>query len=56
MISNKHKNVCKILNYIKHLLILACTVIECASISAFSSLIGISSGIARFAATKLILI
>ena len=46
--SKKHKKVCKILNYLEHLLILASTVIACVSISAFPSLVGIPVGIASF--------
>ena len=41
MISNKHKKICKISNYIKHLLILASTAAGYVSISAFPSLVGI---------------
>ena len=42
--NNMHKNVCKILNCIEHLL--ASVVTVCVSISAFSSLVGILVGIA----------
>ena len=45
MISKKHKNVCTTLNYIEHFLILASTITEYISISAFASYIGISVGI-----------
>ena len=45
MMSKKHKKVCQILNYIKHLLILVSAVIGCVSISAFDSLAGIFVGI-----------
>ena len=41
MISNKQKNVCTTLDYVEHFLILATTVSECTSISAFASLLGI---------------
>ena len=43
--SEKHKKVCKTLNYIEHLLILAFVVTECVLISAFTSLVGIPIGI-----------
>ena len=43
--SKKHKKVCITLNYIQHLLILAFTITECVSISAFASLVGIPIGI-----------
>ena len=43
--SRKHKYVCTALNYIEHFLILSSTITGCISISAFSSLIGISIGI-----------
>ena len=39
--SKKHKNVCRVLNYIEHLLILIYTVTGCISISAFASLVDI---------------
>ena len=48
LISKKHKNVCKILNYIEHLLILAFIATGCVSISGFPSLVGIPAGIASF--------
>ena len=44
--SKKHKNFCRILNYIKHSLIAIFTITGCVSISAFSSLVGIPIGIA----------
>ena len=44
--SKKHKNFCRVLNYIDHLLILASTITGCISISAFASLFGIPIGIA----------
>ena len=43
--SKKHKKVCTTLNYIENLLILASTITECFSISAFISLVGIPIGI-----------
>ena len=43
--------VCKFLNYIEHLLILASTVTGCVSISAFASLVGFPVGIASSATT-----
>ena len=49
MISKKHRRVCKAVNYIEHLLILASVVTGCVSISAFASLVGISEGITNSA-------
>ena len=44
--SKKHKkNVCRVLNYIEHLLILISTIIGCVSINSFASLASISIGI-----------
>ena len=43
--SRKHKKVCTTLYYIEHFLILASTITECISISAFACLLGISIGI-----------
>ena len=43
--SEKHKKVCKALNYIERFLVLASTITRCASISVFPFLIGISVGI-----------
>ena len=43
--SKKHKKVCRALNYIEHLLILASAVTGCVSNSVFASLIGIPIGI-----------
>ena len=43
--NKKHKNICRFLNYIEHLLILNFTVTRCVSISVFASLAGISIGI-----------
>ena len=45
LIIKKHKNICKTLIYIEHLLILACTLTNLVSIFAFSSLLGIPKGI-----------
>ena len=50
LISKKHKN-CKILNYTKHLLVLAFRATGCASISAFASLVCILVGIVSSATT-----
>ena len=44
--SKKHKKVCRVLNYINHLLIAICTITGWVSISAFASLVGIPIGIA----------
>ena len=41
LMSKKHKNVSRILNYIEHLLTLISTITGCVSISAFASLVGI---------------
>ena len=43
--SNKHKKVCTILNYIEHFPILASAVTGCVSISAFAALLGTPIGI-----------
>ena len=45
LMSKKHKKVCTTLNYIEHILVLASTITECISISAFASLIGIPIGV-----------
>ena len=47
--SKKHKKVCKVLNYIDHLVIVISTITRCVSISAFASLVGIPIGITRSA-------
>ena len=47
--SKKHKKVCKVLHYIKHLLILKSPITGCVSISAFASLVGIPIGITNSA-------
>ena len=41
LMSKKHKNRCRVLNYIDHLLIVISTITGCVSISAFASLFGI---------------
>ena len=41
----KHKNVCRVLNYTDHLLIVISTITECLFISAFATLVGIHIGI-----------
>ena len=43
--SKKHKKVCRVLNYIDHLLIVTSTTTGCVSISVFASLVGIPIGI-----------
>ena len=47
--SKKHKKVCRVLNYIDHLLNIDSTVIGCVSISAFASLVGMPIKIASSA-------
>ena len=44
LMSKKYKKVCRVLNYIEHLLILVSTVTGCVSSSTFTFLIGISVG------------
>ena len=46
--SKKHKKLCRVFNYMKHLLILVATVTGCIYIFSFRSLIGISVGTASF--------
>ena len=41
----KQKNVCAVLNYIEHLLIVALAVTVCISTFVFASLIGIPMGV-----------
>ena len=41
----KHEKVCRVLNYIEHLLILISTVTRFAAIYTFASLVGIPIGI-----------
>ena len=43
--SKKHKKVCRVLNYIDHLLILMSSITGCVSIPALASLVGILTGI-----------
>ena len=50
LISKKNKKICKILNYMKNLVIFASIVNGCVSISAFASLVGILVDIASSAA------
>ena len=45
LISKRHKTVCRVLNYIEHLLIIISAITGCISISDFASLVGISVGI-----------
>ena len=45
----KHKKVCRVLNYLEHLLILISSVTGCFSISAFTSLVCIPIGLTSFA-------
>ena len=45
LMSNKHKKVCRVLNYIDHLLIITSTITGCVSISASAFLVGILIGI-----------
>ena len=49
LMSNKHKNVCRVLNYIDHLLIVTSAINGCISIFAFASLVGIPLGITNSA-------
>ena len=45
LISQKHQNVCAILNYTEYFLILGSAITGCVSIFAFASLVGIPIGI-----------
>ena len=45
LMSKKHKKVCKTINYIENVLILAPAITICIPITAFASLVGISIGI-----------
>ena len=45
MIRKKRRKDCATLNYIEHLLILASVVTGCVSISAFTSLVGVTVGV-----------
>ena len=49
--SKKHTKICKILNYTKHLLVLASTFTGCVSISVLASLVGIPVDIANSSIT-----
>ena len=46
--SKKHKNFCRVLNYIDHLRIVISTITGCVSICAFASLVSIPIGITSF--------
>ena len=46
IMSQKHKKVCRVLNYIDHSLIVISAITGCVSISTFASLVGIAIGIA----------
>ena len=41
LISNKHKKVCRVLNYFDHSLIIISSITGCVSTSVFASLVGI---------------
>ena len=43
--SEKHKKVCRDLNYFENFLVFASAVSGCVSVSAFASLVGVSVGI-----------
>ena len=45
LMSKKHEKVCKVLNYIEHLLIVISTITGCVSISSFPSLVRTPIGI-----------
>ena len=47
--SEKHKKVCRSLNYFENFLVSVSAVSGCVSISAFTSLVGVFVGIANFA-------
>ena len=49
LISKKHKKVCKVLNYLKHLLIFIYIVSRCVLISVFASLVNVPVGITNSA-------
>ena len=48
LMSKKHEKLCKVLKYIKHLLILISTVTGSVSISVFASLVGFPIGTTGF--------
>ena len=43
--SNRHKKVCRVLNYIDHLLTVTSAITVCVSIFSFASLVGIPIGV-----------
>ena len=47
--SNKHRKVCRVFNYIDYSLILISTITGCVSISSYTSSVSIPIGIASFA-------
>ena len=47
--SEKHKNVCRVLNYFEHFLAFVSAVSGCVSVSAFASLVGVFGSIASSA-------
>ena len=49
LIGKKHKNVWKMLNFVKYIISLAITIVGCISISEFASLISIPIGITNSA-------
>ena len=48
LMNKKHKNVCRVLNYIDLLLVLISKITGCGSIPGFASLVGIPIGVASF--------
>ena len=47
--SEKHKNVCRVLNYFEHFLAFVSAMSGCVSVSAFASLVGVCGSIASSA-------
>ena len=47
--SEKHKKVCRVLNYFEHFVVFVSSVKDCISISVFASLASVSVGIASSA-------
>ena len=47
LMTKKYKKICRVLNYIDHRLIVISTITGCVSVSTFSTLFGIPTGIAR---------
>ena len=45
LMSKRHKNVCRVLNYVNHSLVAISTINGCVFTSAFASLVGIPVGI-----------